>query len=77
MLAGSGSVNWDVRTEISGWTGVTLSGTPQRVTQLNLASQSLSGEVSGLLGEVDALTQLRLDGNALSGRIPLQADDAV
>ena len=70
VLAGSGSVNWDVRTEISGWTGVTLSGTPQRVTQLNLASQSLSGEVSGLLGEVDALTQLRLDGNALSGRIP-------
>ena len=56
VLAGSGSVNWDVRTEISGWTGVTLSGTAQRVTQLNLASQSLSGELSGLLGEVDALT---------------------
>ena len=70
VLAGSGSLNWDVRTEISGWTGVTLSGTPQRVTQLNLASQSLSGELSGPLGEVDALTQLRLDGNALSGRIP-------
>ena len=70
LLSGSGSLHWDVRTSISGWSGVTLGGTPKRVTQLNLATESLDGELSGLLGDLDGLTQLRLNGNALSGPIP-------
>ena len=70
VLVGSGTLNWDVRTAITGWQGVTISGTPQRVTELNLASLGLNGELSGLLGELDALTELRLNSNALTGRIP-------
>ena len=70
VLAGSGELNWDVRTAMTSWQGVTIAGTPQRVTELDLASSGLSGELSGLLGELDALTELRLNGNALSGRIP-------
>ena len=70
VLAGSAALNWDVRTAITGWQGVTISGTPQRVTELNLASLGLNGELSGLLGELDALTELRLNANALTGRIP-------
>ena len=70
VLAGSAALNWDVRTAITGWQGVTIAGTPQRVTELNLASLGLNGELSGLLGELDALTELRLNANALTGRIP-------
>ena len=70
VLAGSAALNWDVRTAITGWQGVTISGTPQRVTELNLAGLGLNGELSGLLGELDALTELRLNANALTGRIP-------
>ena len=70
LLAGSTDLNWDVRTSITSWPGVTTGGTPNRVTQLNLDSLSLNGQLSGLLGELDALTHLRLNGNALSGRIP-------
>ena len=70
VLAGSAALNWDVRTAITGWQGVTISGTPQRVTGLNLAGSGLNGELSGLVGELDALTELRLNGNALTGRIP-------
>ncbi len=46
---------------------MTIAGTPQRATELNLASLGLNGELSGLLGELEALTELRLNGNALTG----------
>ncbi len=70
VLAGSGSLNWDVRTLVTGWSGVTLSGSPLRVTQLDLASVGLTGELTGLLGALDGLSQLRLNDNALTGHIP-------
>ena len=69
-LAGTATLNWRAGAAMSGWDGVTLAGTPQRVTQLSLASRSLTGELSGLLGELTALTQLRLNGNQLTGHIP-------
>ena len=70
VLAGSGSLNWDVRTEMSGWTGVTLGASPQRVTTLSLASSGLSGQLSGLLGDLDGLTELHFNSNTLTGQIP-------
>ena len=69
-LAGTATLNWRADAAMSGWDGVTVGGTPQRVTQLSLASRSLTGEMSGLLGELTALTQLRLNGNQLTGHIP-------
>ena len=50
--------------------GVTVAGTPSRVTKLELASSGFTGELSGLVGELEGLTELRLNGNALTGRIP-------
>ena len=55
---------------MSSWSGVTVAGTPPRVTKLELANRGLAGELSGLVGELTGLTELRLDGNALTGRIP-------
>ena len=55
---------------MSEWMGVTVSGTPQRVTALNLADLGLDGELSGLLGNLTGLTTLDLSGNDLTGMLP-------
>ena len=69
-LAGTATLNWAAGTPMSSWEGVTVAGTPQRVTKLNLASSSLTGELPRRLGDLTALTQLRLNGNQLTGHVP-------
>ena len=69
-LAGTATFNWSAGRSMSQWTGVTVAGTPQRVTKLELASSGLTGELTGLLGNLTELTHLRLNANALTGRIP-------
>ncbi len=70
VLAGTATLNWDARVAMASWTGVAVGGVPQRVTGLSLARQGLSGQLSGLLGSLTALTHLELHGNSLAGRIP-------
>lgn len=70
-LAGGGrALNWSADLVMTSWTGVTVAGSPQRVTKLELASSGLTGQVSGLLGNLTGLTELRLNGNRLTGRLP-------
>ena len=69
-IRGTGTLNWTAGKPMSDWMGVTVSGTPQRVTTLNLADLGLDGVLSGLLGELTGLTTLNLSGNALTGMIP-------
>ena len=69
-LAGTGTLDWDHDTPMTTWTGVNVGGTPPRVTKLQLANSGLNGELSGLLGNLTGLEELRLDGNALTGAIP-------
>ena len=69
-LAGAGRLDWSVSTPTTTWEGVTVAGSPTRVTELELASEGLTGELSGLLGDLTGLVELRLEGNALSGSIP-------
>ena len=69
-LAGTGTLDWDHDTPMTTWTGVTIGGTSPRVTKISLASSGLTGEISGLLGNLTSLEELRLDGNALTGAIP-------
>ena len=69
-LAGAGSLNWSSATPIKDWDGVTVGGAPKRITRLNLANQSLTGELPPRLVDLEALTELRLNGNSLTGRIP-------
>ncbi len=74
-LAGTASLNWSKDTAINSWTGVTLSGTPQRVTGLALASGNLNGTLPAGLGRLHGLTSLDLSGNALTGSIPAVLGD--
>ncbi len=69
-IRGTGKLNWTAGKAISDWMGVTVSGTPQRVTGLNLSNFGLNGQLSGLLGNLKGLTTLNLSGNALTGMIP-------
>ena len=69
-IRGTGTLNWTAGKPMSDWMGVRVSGTPQRVTSLNLADLGLDGELSGLLGELTGLTTLNLSGNPLTGMLP-------
>ena len=69
-LAGTGTLNWSAHSAMMSWTGVTIEGTPPRVTKLDLANSGLTGELLGWLGDLTALTELRLEGNSLTGRVP-------
>ena len=69
-LAGTGTLNWGTTTASASWDGVTISGTPSRVTGLALASKSLTGTIPSDLGELFELTTLNLSNNQLTGAIP-------
>ena len=69
-IRGDAALNWTAGKAMSDWMGVTVSGTPQRVTTLDLSDLSLDGELSGLLGNLTGLATLDLSGNELTGLLP-------
>ena len=70
-LEGSARLNWSESTPIEQWEGVSISGTPMRVTGLNLMDRGLSGTIPDALGRLSMLTHLNLRSNpGLSGEIP-------
>ena len=70
-LAGDdGSLNWSASVPVTQWDGVTVSGTPRRVTELALRSRGLTGSVPPELADLSALERLALDRNALTGCVP-------
>ena len=69
-LAGTASLDWLASTSIGDWDGVTLGGTPQRVTGLNLANRRLTGSIAVALGSLAELQSLLLSNNQLTGEIP-------
>ena len=69
-LAGSGTLNWSGSTAITAWDGVTLSGSPLRVTSLVLSESQLTGAIPPELGGLSNLTGLWLHRNQLTGEIP-------
>ena len=71
-LAGSGSLNWSEDTPITDWDGVTVEGTPRRVTRLDLRNKGLTGSIPPEIGNLAALEELILSSNQLSGPIPIE-----
>ena len=69
-LAGSAMLDWSARTPIGQWEGVTVGGTPLRVTKLNLPNWGLTGEIPPGLGRLSSLQELYMHENQLSGEIP-------
>ena len=64
------SDGWVGDGSVSGWYGVSADSLG-RVLELGLSRNGLSGRIPGLLGNLDAMTGLKIDGNALSGRLPI------
>ena len=71
-LAGSATLNWSAGRPIVDWEGITVGGTPQRVTALGLVSRGLTGEIPASLGSLTNLRFLYLYDNQLSGEIPTE-----
>ncbi len=69
-LRGTATLNWNTTTTITAWDGVTVSGTPSRVTRLELANEGLDGNIPEYLGRLLGLTHLDLSRNSLTGTIP-------
>ena len=76
-LAGTAtsSLNWAADTPMSQWRGVTVAGTPQRVTRLSLLERGLTGNVPAELGDLSNLVRLDLEANQLTGEIPTELGD--
>ncbi len=65
-----GVSGWSAGTVLRHWRGVTLGGTPKRVTGLDLSDNRLTGSIPTQLVGLTALTALDLSGNTLSGDLP-------
>ncbi len=63
------NTNW-LSGPVSTWYGITVSG--DRVTQIQLSSNSLTGSVPTDIGDIESLTKLDLYNNSLSGSIPAE-----
>ena len=70
-LVGTATLDWAAETPIADWDGVTVNGTPLRVTRLILPRRQLSGEIPSELGNLTNLQRLYLNDNSgLSGPLP-------
>ena len=75
-LAGTAYLDWESGLPISGWLGITISGSPSRVSGLELSGLELfllrsgenwlTGQIPAALAQLTQLTRLRLEQNQLT-----------
>ena len=65
------SGNWTGNAAVESWYGITADSLG-RVTELDLDRNGLAGELPASLGDLTAMTVLRIGGNALSGHLPVR-----
>ena len=74
-LAGAGILNWNSGLNMRLWDGLNVSGTPSRVTALNLPGRSLTGAIPAGLGNLTGVMSLDLSNNQLTGQIPSELEE--
>ena len=74
-LRGTAALNWSPSTDIAGWDGITLGGSPTRVTKIKLQKRELTGSIPVALGRLELLEELWLYINELTGAIPAEMGD--
>ena len=70
ILAGDAPLGWSEDIPIEFWQGVTVGGSPERVTRLDLSKSGLKGRIPPALGQLDRLVSLQLNRNRLTGPVP-------
>ena len=76
-LAGIVGLNWTPDTPVDEWPGVSVSGTPRRVTGLSLHGAGLIGKLPAELANLTKLRFLVLSSNQLTGEIPAEYGNLV
>ena len=76
-LGGEPTLTWSEDTPITEWDGVTLGGTPSRVTGLDLQGEDLDGTIPAVLKALAKLERLDLRSNMLTGPIPDELESLV
>ena len=71
-LVGRGLLNWGADTTIADWDGITVGGSPMRVTEVALDEKGLNGILPTKLSVLTGLETLSLSGNSLRGTIPAE-----
>lgn len=71
-LSGDGDpLNWRASAPMAQWQGITIEGTPPRVTGIEVVESGLSGTIPGRqLSKLTELTHLKLSANSLTGEVP-------
>ena len=73
-LGGTGNLNWSANVPIVNWDGITVSGTPQRVTRLELrvrGTTRVTGTIPADLGNLTNLEVLSIYGASTSDNQPI------
>ena len=76
-LSGDEALNWSSTTPIRQWHGISMIGSPSRVTSVSFFGGRLNGSIPPELGRLTALRTLRLSGSysssaSLRGEIPAE-----
>ena len=69
-LTGAVTLDWSANSAMMAWEGVTIGGTPKRVTHVDLDNLGLTGSIPPGLSGLAKLEQLNLSFNRLTGGLP-------
>ena len=79
-LVGTGSLNWSPSTLINSWDGITVGGSPARVTQLELrvrGSTRVTGQLPAALGKLAKLEVLAIYGASTDDGEPISLTGSI
>ena len=71
-LDGAGSLNWNAGLPINDWEGIRATGTPARVTRIEIFGNRLRGRIPPELSRLSHLRYLDISDHQLTGGIPAE-----